>query len=301
MASTDAGCIAQLQGWMPFFVLRSSAAGLPVEIRGDVASGSWLVFNGPDANVTMLTRCPNCKSSDVRRSSVRAPEAAGKPWLRWPYRCRSCNKRFWATSIPARYLWWLIGLAVVAGAAWKIAGEPEAAGTAPKPPAMFVDRLAEAVKLAETNDPAAEYRLARMYATASGVEGNRKQALIWLERAAQHGSAEAQFELGNALRDGNGVVQDYERAAKWLQMAAEQGSADAQYALGQMYRMGMGVPSDNARAYMWFNLAAAQEFAGAAAQRDAVLHRLTAAEIVEAQAEARRLTDAASKQLPLAR
>jgi TPR repeat protein len=117
-----------------------------------------------------------------------------------------------------------------------------------------------------------------------------------LERAAEHGNTEAQYEFGNALREGFGVVQDYEEAAKWLQLAAEHGNADAQYALGQMYHAGMGVPPDNEKAYVWFNLAAAQEVAGAAAQRDVVLHKLSPAEVFEAQAEARRLSHAPAKQ-----
>jgi TPR repeat protein len=135
-----------------------------------------------------------------------------------------------------------------------------------------------------------------MYANGDGVDGNKQQALVWLERAAEHGNIEAQYEFGNALREGFGIVQDYQRAAKWLQLAAEHGNADAQYALGQMYRGGMGVPPDNARAYMWFNLAAAQEVAGAAAQRDLVLRLLTSAQVLEAQAEARRLSQIPSKQ-----
>jgi TPR repeat protein len=123
---------------------------------------------------------------------------------------------------------------------------------------------------------------------------------VWLERAAEHGNIEAQYEFGNALREGFGIVQDYERAAKWLQMAAERGNADAQYALGQMYRAGMGVPTDNEKAYMWFNLAAAQELSGASVQRDAVLRMLTPAQVLDAQAEARRLSDAADKHTAVA-
>jgi TPR repeat protein len=121
-----------------------------------------------------------------------------------------------------------------------------------------------------------------------------------LERAAEHGNIEAQYEFGNALREGSGVLQDYERAAKWLQLAAEHGNADAQYALGQMYRMGIGVPADNAKAYTWFNLAAAHEVAGAAVQRTAVLHLLSSAQILEAQAESRRLSDASTIQPAIA-
>jgi len=58
-----------------------------------------------------------------------------------------------------------------------------------------------------------------------------------------------------------------------------------------MYRMGIGVPADNAKAYIWFNLAAAHDVPGAAVQRTAVLHLLSSAQVLEAQAESRRLSD----------
>ena len=194
----------------------------------------------------------------------------------------------------------LLGFAAVAGAvAWNMVGSPADSRPRPKTSEVAETNLYDA-KLAESNDPDAEYRIARMYMSASGPSADKKRALAWLERAASHGNIDAQFEYGNALREGSGVLQDYERAAKWLQLAAEQGNADAQYALGQMYRAGIGGPADNEKAYMWFNLAAAQELSGASVQRDAVLRLLTPAQVLEAQAEARRLSDATGKQTAVA-
>jgi TPR repeat protein len=63
----------------------------------------------------------------------------------------------------------------------------------------------------------------------------------------------------------------------------------------------MGVALDYAKAYTWFNLAAAQGVAGAAAERDVVLHLLTPIQIGAAQAEARRLSEAPPKQSAMAR
>lgn len=270
---------------------------LAADIHRDVASGSLLVFNGANSTMIMLTRCPNCKSFDVRRSSARALGASAKPALRSPYRCRDCGVRFWVASRRAYYLAGVAGVAIVAGAiAWNVGGVPYAPVKNSNPTAVVAASFAAAIKLAETNDPVAEYKLAHMYLNAGSVEGNRKEALAWLERSAEHGNADAQYEFGNALREGFGIVQDYEQAAKWLQLAAEHGNADAQYALGQMYHAGMGVPTDNATAYMWFNLAAAQEVAGAAALRDVVIRKLSPAEVLEAQAGARRLSHAPSTQ-----
>jgi uncharacterized protein len=243
----------------------------------------------------MFTKCPACGSVNVRRASIRAREASAKPRVRSPYRCRDCAERFTVISRRVYFLVGVIGIAILAGAvAWNVAGAPDDSRHSPKPTAIVADSFADVVKRAESNDAIAEYRLAHMYANANGVDGNKKQALVWLQRAAGHGNTEAQYEYGNALREGSGVVQDYQEAAKWLQSAAEHGNANAQYGLGQMYRAGMGVPTDNAKAYMWFNLAAAQELSGAAPQRDLALRLLSPAQVLEAQAEARRSVDAAT-------
>jgi len=45
------------------------------------------------------------------------------------------------------------------------------------------------------------------------------------------------------------------------------------------------------KAYIWLNVAAAQGVSGAGLARDTVLGRLSAAELLEAQAEARRMSE----------
>jgi TPR repeat protein len=190
----------------------------------------------------------------------------------------------------------LVAIAGVIGAlVWNLGNAPEdprrVSERAPAP----METVADTIKRAERYDPVAEYKLSRLYATGNGVEGSKRDAQMWLERAAEHGSSDAQYELGNALREGSGVVQDYEHAARWLEMAAVNGHPDAQYALGQMYHAGIGVPADNAKAYMWFNLAAARDVPGASVQRDALLRSLTPAQVLEAQAEARRMSQAPAK------
>ena len=158
-----------------------------------------------------------------------------------------------------------------------------------------VGGFAEAAKLAEQRDPHAEYKLSQMYAQGVEVRKDDKSARIWLERAAEHGSPAAQYELGLALRDGRGLIQDFERAAKWLQQAATNGNANAQYELGRMYLTGIGLTVDTVKAYMWFNLAAAGGIERAAPSRDAALRALSPAQVADAQAEARRLSDGWAK------
>jgi len=186
----------------------------------------------------------------------------------------------------------VIGMAMGVGAvAWHLGtwvGPPRA----DKGPSETVvaSRLADLKREAEENDATAEYALAQIYGAGIGAPTNPTEEHNWLERSARHGNVQAQYELGITLRDGRGTVQDFDEARKWLQRAAESGNAKAQYALGLMYRAGTGIPIDSVRAYVWFNVAAARGVSGAAAARDSVLGRLTPAELLEAQAEARRMS-----------
>jgi TPR repeat protein len=246
----------------------------------------------------MASKCAACGSLNVRRSTLRPSELSDRPRFRSPYRCRDCGERFWVLSRRTNYLAWLGTIVVVVAViAWNVRGAPGAASNELERATASEASFRATLSRAEQNDPAAELDVSHLYAHGVGVERSRQEAHRWLERAALHGNTDAQFELGNALRQGTGVVQDYQLAAKWLELAAENGNADAQYALGQMYRSGVGIGPDNAKAYIWFNLAAAQDVAGAALQRDAALRALAPEQIVEAQAEARRLSDAtAAKQ-----
>jgi TPR repeat protein len=247
----------------------------------------------------MIRQCPRCRSVNVRRSLLHVSDVTLQHIFFSPYRCRDCRTRFWALSRNAYYA---AGAAAVVMFAAAIAWGVSAVWDDPPPESeaatIGVGSFAETAKQAERNDPQAEYRLAQMYAHGVEVRKDDKSARTWLERAAEHGSPEAQYEFGVALRDGRGVIQDFERAAKWLQRAAASGNANAQLELGRMYLAGTGVPADNAKAYMWLNLAAAGGIERAVPSRDAALRALSPAQVAEAQAEARRLTDTWTKAKP---
>ena len=241
----------------------------------------------------MYRTCPSCKSHNARRSSVRAAEITFRHIFFSPYRCRECRARFWVVSRNMYYFAGFIGMAMGMGAiAWQAGTWLESADQpVDRLPTVAVPRLPELLKRAEANDAVAERELARLYSTGEGVPVSPREEHNWLERAAGHGDVEAQYELGIALREGRGTVQDFDEARKWLQRAAESGNANAQYALGLMYRTGAGIPVDSMRAYVWLNVAAAQGVSGAASARDSVLGRLAPAELLEAQAEARRMSE----------
>lgn len=240
----------------------------------------------------MTRTCPSCKSQNARRSSVRAAEITLRHIFLSPYRCRECRTRFWVLSKNVYRFAAIIAVAVAIGAvgwqssAWLDLPPEEAA-----PVATETQRVADLTRLAEGNDAVAEHELSRRYGSGLGVPKSATEEHNWLQRAARHDNVEAQYELGIALRDGRGSIQDYEEARKWLQRAAEGGNAKAQFALGLIYRTGIGVPIDSLKAYVWLNVAAAQDVPGAASARDSVLARLTAAELLEAQAEARRMSE----------
>ena len=240
----------------------------------------------------MQHKCPNCGRLKTRRSSFRAYELTPRHIFYSPYRCRDCHHRFWVISRNVYYLAGIVGVALIAGAlSWNVRTlmEPahKAAEQAPQPDSQF----AEIRDRAEKGEADAEYQLATIYGHGYGVPKNEPEGRKWLERAAEHGNVVAQYELGVSLRDGRGALQDYEGAVKWIRRAAESGHGPAQFALGTMYRTGKGLPVDNVKAYIWLNLAAAAGVVDAAVVRDAVVSRLTPAEIVEAQAEARRMVE----------
>jgi len=141
--------------------------------------------------------------------------------------------------------------------------------------------------LAEVGNAEAQYRLGVMYANGKGVAKDVQEAAKWYRLAAAQGHTEALYLIGASYFEGNGVAQDYKEAAKWYRLAATQGDALAQVLLGQMYE-GKGVAQDFVREHMWFNLAAAQGDADGAKLRDAIAKRMTAQQIAEAQAMARK-------------
>ena len=70
------------------------------------------------------------------------------------------------------------------------------------------------------------------------IPGQKK---MFLETAANTGSAEAAFELGQAYQLGAGVEQNDAKAMKWWLQAAEKDFVSAYNQLGKTYQVGIGV------------------------------------------------------------
>src|SRR5207247_9141536 len=110
-------------------------------------------------------KCPGCGSRNVRRSKRIAGEMTWKRNFLSPYRCRDCKKRFSVVSTKIHYRFWMAGLAIAAGIIfWREYPSMDYPFLRPEPPVSAGKIVADATKLAEKRDPAAEYTLSQIYA-----------------------------------------------------------------------------------------------------------------------------------------
>jgi TPR repeat protein len=86
--------------------------------------------------------------------------------------------------------------------------------------------------------------------------GASKEGMLWLQRAADGGSAEGSHRLAIAYAEGSAVVRDDKRAAELFEKAAEAGHRRAQINLGTLYFRGQGVTRDLVQARAWLEKAA---------------------------------------------
>ena len=120
-------------------------------------------------------------------------------------------------------------------------------------------------KAANQKQPAAQYRLAKLYEGGIGVKSDPDMARQLTELAATAGNRIAMHDLGLYYAEGRGGVErNLTTAVSWFEKAAERGVVDSQYNLGILYGSTPEIPQDMASAYFWFSVAAAQgdQFAG---------------------------------------
>jgi len=124
-------------------------------------------------------------------------------------------------------------------------------------------RTDEAVRLirasSDKNQPAAQYRLAKLYEVGEGVEQDLETALVLTQRAARNGNRIAMHDLALYYAEGRGgVATEMETAASWFEKAAKRGVVDSQFNLGVLFESGQGLPQDISEAYVWYAIAASQ-------------------------------------------
>lgn len=114
-------------------------------------------------------------------------------------------------------------------------------------------------KSANQNQPAAQYRLAKLYEVGEGVSQDSNMARQLTERAATNGNRIAMHDLALYYAEGRGGVEsDLPVAAKWFEKAAERGVVDSQFNLGVLFESGQGLPKNVNEAFVWYSIAAAQ-------------------------------------------
>lgn len=113
-------------------------------------------------------------------------------------------------------------------------------------------------RAAEQGSAKAQSMLGNMYAKGSGVTKDDSEAMRWYRKAAEQGDANSQLIVGLRYAMGIGVSRDDMEALNWYRKSAAQGNAQAQYHLGGMYDSGRGVTKDDAEAARWYRKAAEQ-------------------------------------------
>ena len=111
--------------------------------------------------------------------------------------------------------------------------------------------------LAQDGDTRSMLGMAYMRLNPEQESYDPAQAVDWLTRAAEAGSAEAQFELAKLYETGIGVPQDDARSLELYRMSADQDFADAINDLGFLhYQGGVGLRQDPLTALKFFERAA---------------------------------------------
>lgn len=101
----------------------------------------------------------------------------------------------------------------------------------------------------------AQFLLGNLLAQGKSAD-DKREAVVWLEKAEQAGHLPATNRLGELLRQSVGDQQLLAKARALFLRAAEQGNVDAMYNFAVMQNQGVGGPSDSMAALKWFNRAA---------------------------------------------
>ena len=165
-------------------------------------------------------------------------------------------------------------------------------------------RNAEAIRLirlsANQGQPAAQYRLAKLYENGIGVEKDLPAAKKLLERSAKGGNRIAMHDLGHYFATGVAIDQpDIAKAVTWFQQAADRGVLDSQFNLGVLYQEGSGVTKNPVDAYVWYSIAGIQGDPMAVQRSEILARELSESQIEQGQARIKayvpaRINDAAN-------
>jgi hypothetical protein len=118
-------------------------------------------------------------------------------------------------------------------------------------------------KAANKGHALAIYHVGLIYSEGLGVSADPSQAVTWFKRSADKGHADSQNTLGVCYLEGRGTPEDYKEALRYFKKAANNGNAFAMYNLGLMYSKPLGVEQDLEEASHWYRSAAKLGHSGA--------------------------------------
>jgi hypothetical protein len=131
---------------------------------------------------------------------------------------------------------------------------------------------------ASANQPAALYRLAKLYEAGEGVPRDDVMARQLIERAARGGNRIAMHDLALYYTEGRGGVDlNMQTAKSWFEQAARRGVVDSQFNLAILSESSeVGTTPNIEDALFWYAIAARQGDQFAVSRRDALRETLSA-------------------------
>lgn len=159
-------------------------------------------------------------------------------------------------------LWRLSAAAILGALGGGIAAADLPAGIAAWQAGDYARAISEWRPLAEAGNADAQFNLGQAYRLGRGVPADPRLAEQWFERAARQRHEQAGTNLGLLLFQ-NGRARE---AMPWIQAAANRGDPRAQYVFGTALFNGDIVRRDVPRAYAMMSRAAQQGFPQAAEQ-----------------------------------
>jgi TPR repeat protein len=134
----------------------------------------------------------------------------------------------------------------------------------------------EFTKLADQNNPMAQYWLGHMTELGLGVARNPAKAIELYKKSAAKDNVAAELRLGEIYLNGDLMPPDFGLAKSYFEKAVHHGDARAAMLLGQMYRLGLGTGIDLKEAYAWSEVATLEGSTFARRERDGSLQELNA-------------------------
>jgi len=141
-------------------------------------------------------------------------------------------------------------------------------------------------KLAEQGNAEAQYKVGEMYETGRGVDQDREKAREWYTKAAKQDHPKSKYRLLFLDIQKSGMNVERKQQLVQLQKDANSGVGDAQYFLGKMYAAGVGVPKNINNAQTWLSKATFNGITEAETDLIAVQEEIARAEASQAQQKA---------------